>query len=49
MRAVKRVPLTGLHAPQSDYLAAGRHEAVMETILLTTGRAEHFGLAHYCR
>ena len=45
----KRVMLLGLDWRQIAYVAAGLQEAGIETLLLTTGRPDHFGLGHYCR
>ncbi|MGH8299523.1 MAG: hypothetical protein ACRES6_09610 [Steroidobacteraceae bacterium] len=44
----KRVMLLGLDWRQNGHLAAGLHEAGIETFLLTTGLADHFGLGRYC-
>jgi hypothetical protein len=40
--------LLGLDWRQNGHLAAGLHEAGIETFLLTTGLPEHLGLGRYC-
>lgn len=43
-----RVMLLGLDWRQNGHLAAGLHDAGIETFLLTTGLPDHFGLGRYC-
>lgn len=40
--------LLGLDWPQTGYLVAALHAAGMQTILLSTGRADRLGLGRYC-